>query len=253
MSEKLRIISLGIHHLGFKESLDKVMDWAEKRQSAYVCFANVHMIIEAYKNKTFLAQVEKANLVLADGKPVATACKILYHKKQERIAGMDFMPKLLEIANEKKLSVFFYGSTPEVLDGLKQKINHRYPAVIHAGSISPSFGFIKEEEMVKHIEQINNSDAQIIFVSLGCPKQEKWMAVHSEKIKGILLGVGAAFPVMAGLQKRAPVWMQNLSLEWVYRLWQQPGRLLSRYFFTNLMFLYLLAREWIKPRSTNAR
>jgi N-acetylglucosaminyldiphosphoundecaprenol N-acetyl-beta-D-mannosaminyltransferase len=253
MSEKLRIISLGIHHLGFKESLEKVMDWAEKRQSAYVCFANVHMIIEAYKDKAFPAQVEKASLVLADGKPVASACKILYHKKQERIAGMDFMPRLLEIANERRTPVFFYGSTQEVLEGIKQKINLLYPSVIHAGSISPSFGVIKEEEMANHIEQINNSGAQIIFVSLGCPKQERWMATHSEKINGVLLGVGAAFPVMAGLQKRAPVWMQNLSLEWVYRLWQQPRRLFKRYFFTNLTFLYLLVREWVKIRLNNAR
>jgi N-acetylglucosaminyldiphosphoundecaprenol N-acetyl-beta-D-mannosaminyltransferase len=246
MIERLRIISLSIHHLGFKESLERVTDWAMKKQPAYICFANVHMTIEAYKDKDFLAQLENANLVLADGKPVAVACNILHHKKQERIAGMDFMPCLLEVANEKKISVFFYGSTPEVLEGLKEKVSKKYPDLIYAGSISPSFGTLNEEEVMKDIEQINQSNAELIFVSLGCPKQEKWMAKYSEKINGVLLGVGAAFPVMAGQEKRAPVWMQKTALEWLYRFIQQPRRLVSRYFFTNTHFLYLLSREWIK-------
>jgi N-acetylglucosaminyldiphosphoundecaprenol N-acetyl-beta-D-mannosaminyltransferase len=246
MIEKLRIISLSVHHLSFKESLEKVADWAVKKQPAYICFANVHMTIETYKDKDFLAQVDNANLVLADGKPVAIACSILHYKKQERIAGMDFMPRLLEMANEKKIPVFFYGSTPEVLKVLKEKTIKKFPGIIYAGSISPSFGSINEEEVMKDIEQINGSGAALIFVSLGCPKQEKWMAKYSEKINGVLLGVGAAFPVMAGLQKRAPEWMQKMALEWLYRLVQQPRRLASRYFFTNIRFLYLLFREWIK-------
>jgi N-acetylglucosaminyldiphosphoundecaprenol N-acetyl-beta-D-mannosaminyltransferase len=246
MNERLKIISLSVHHIGFKESLDKVLDWAEKKQPAYICFANVHMTIEAYKDKIFLEQLENADLLLADGKPVANACRTLHHKKQERIAGMDFMPRLLEQANKKKLSVFYYGSSPEVLKMLKQKINQQYPSVIHAGSISPSFGDQKEEELIKDIDHINSSGAQIVFISLGCPKQEKWMAANSKKITSVLLGVGGAFPVMAGLYKRAPAWMQNLSLEWFYRLLQQPGRLFKRYLFTNTLYLYLLTREWIK-------
>jgi len=246
MNERLQIISLQIDRTGFKESLDTVMDWAEKRQSAYVCFANVHMTIEAYKNKIFLHQVQNADLVLADGKPIAVTCKILHQKKQERIAGMDFMPRLLALANEKSMRVFFYGSTPEILKALKQKINQLYPSVIHAGYISPSFDTQKEEELVKDIDQINDSGAQIVFVSLGCPKQEKWMAANSKKIKAPLLGVGGAFPVMAGVHKRAPAWMQKLALEWVYRLLQQPGRLFKRYLFTNSLFIYLLTREKVK-------
>ena len=246
MIEKFRIISLSIHHLDFNESLEKVTGWAIQKQPAYICFANVHMIIEAYKDKNFLTQVEKANLVLADGKPVAVACNILHHKKQERIASMDFMPGILEVANEKKISVFFYGSTPEILKALKEKISKKYPNLIYAGSISPSFGLLSEEEVMKDIEQINRTGAGLIFVSLGCPKQEKWMAEYSTKINGVLLGVGGVFSVMAGLQKRAPVWMQKTALEWLYRLMQQPRRLASRYFFTNIRFLYLLSREWIK-------
>jgi N-acetylglucosaminyldiphosphoundecaprenol N-acetyl-beta-D-mannosaminyltransferase len=184
--------------------------------------------------------------VLADGKPLATACSLLHHKIQERISGMDFMPSILEIANERKMSVFFYGSAPAVLKALQEKINDRYPEVRFAGAISPPFRPATEEEVRENIDQINQSGAQLIFVALGCPRQEKWMADHFDKINGVLLGVGGAFPVMAGIQKRAPRWMQNLSLEWLYRLFQQPRRLFKRYLFTNTYFLLLLTREWMK-------
>ena len=246
MNERLQIISLHVDHTGFNESLDTVINLAEKGQPAYVCFANVHMTIEAYKSKTFFDQVQSAALVLADGKPIAVACKILHHKKQERIAGMDFMPRLLELANEKRMQVFFYGSTPEVLKALKQKISLLYPTIIHSGYISPTFGVQKEDELARDIDQINHSGAQLVFVSLGCPKQEKWMAANSKKINAVLLGIGAALPVMAGIHKRAPVWMQKLALEWFYRLMQQPGRLFKRYLFTNSMFVYLLTRQRVK-------
>ncbi|HLF45106.1 MAG TPA: WecB/TagA/CpsF family glycosyltransferase [Chitinophagaceae bacterium] len=246
MSEKLPIISLSVHHQDFNESLDLVLEWAGKNQPAYVCFANVHMTIEAYRDKQFLAQVENANLVLADGKPIAAACNLLYKKKQERISGMDFMPRLLERLNEIKGSVFFYGSTLEILEQLKQRLTEKYPDVIHAGSISPSFGPVNEEEVLIDIEKINRSEAQVIFVSLGCPKQEKWMATYSSKIKAVLLGVGAAFSVFAGNRKRAPLWMQKLALEWFFRLMQQPRQLSKRYFTTNFLFLFLLTREWLK-------
>jgi N-acetylglucosaminyldiphosphoundecaprenol N-acetyl-beta-D-mannosaminyltransferase len=246
MFEKLPIISLSVHHLSFRQSLDAAVEWALKRQPSYVCFANAHMTIEAYKDKSFLAQLNNANLVLADGKPLATACRLLHHKKQERISGMDFMPSILEIANERKMSVFFYGSAPGVLKALQEKINDRYPDVHFAGAISPPFQPATEEEVRENIDQINQSGAQLIFVALGCPRQEKWMALNFDKINGVLLGVGGAFPVMAGIQKRAPRWMQNLSLEWLYRLFQQPRRLFKRYLVTNTYFLLLLTREWMK-------
>ena len=106
--------------------------------------------------------------------------------------------------------------------------------------------FKKEDELARDIDQINHSGAQLVFVSLGCPKQEKWMAANSKKINAVLLGIGAALPVMAGIHKRAPVWMQKLALEWFYRLMQQPGRLFKRYLFTNSMFVYLLTRQGVK-------
>src|ERR1700744_1700841 len=122
MVEKLRIVSLSIHHLSFRESLATVMQWAKDRRPSYVCFANVHMTIEAHRSSSFLEQLDNASLVVSDGKPLTTACYSLYRKKQERISGMDFMPAAIETANQEGLTIFLYGSSPEVLDTLTAKI-----------------------------------------------------------------------------------------------------------------------------------
>jgi len=246
MTEKFKIISLSVDHLGFNESLDRVMEFALKKKSSYICFANVHMTIEAYKDKSFLEKVNNADLVLADGKPIAFACKLLHHKKQERISGMDFTPCILEKANEKNLSVFIYGSTAGVIAAMNEKITLNFPRIHFAGAISPPFTTLTADEIKNDIEKINRSGAHLVFVALGCPKQEKWMAESSDKINAVLLGIGGALPVVAGIQKRAPKWMQNMALEWFYRLIQQPGRLFTRYFYTNSYFIFLLVSDWIK-------
>lgn len=248
MPEKFRIISLNINHVSFKESLEQVMRWGLSHTPSYVCFANVHMTIEAHNDDVFQQKVNNANLVLADGKPVAVAGKLLYGKKQERIAGMDFMPAILAKANEQQARVFFYGSTPEVLDALQKKINSDYTNIQLAGAIAPPFRPLADEELHQHISQINNSGAHVVMVSLGCPKQEKWMWANTNKINAVLLGVGGAFAVTAGLQKRSPVWMQRLGLEWLHRLLQEPARLFKRYFVTNTTFIWLLMKELVKQK-----
>jgi N-acetylglucosaminyldiphosphoundecaprenol N-acetyl-beta-D-mannosaminyltransferase len=246
MAERLKIISLSIHHLSFEESLEQVMKFALDKRSSYICFANVHMTIEAYKDRSFREKINKADLVLADGKPIAASCKLLHKKKQERISGMDFIPRILTKANEKNLSIFIYGSTNEVINALKEKINIDLPNIYFAGAISPLFRELTSEEIKNDIEEIINSGAHLVLVSLGCPKQEKWMAENSPKINAVLLGVGGALPVAAGIQKRAPKWMQNMSLEWLYRLIQQPKRLFTRYLYTNSWFIFLLGKNWVK-------
>ncbi len=246
MFEKFRIISLNIDHVSFAESLENVMRWGLAHRPAYVCFANVHMTIEAHQDKFFSEKINQASLVLADGKPVAVAGRLLYGKKQERIAGMDFMPAVLARANEQNARVFLYGSTQHVLDALQQKIKTDYKNVEVVGAIAPPFRPLTAEELSQDIRQINESKAHLVLVSLGCPKQEKWMSAHSEKINAVLLGVGGAFAVTAGLQKRSPVWMQRLGFEWLHRLFQEPSRLFKRYFITNTIFIFLLLKEIIK-------
>lgn len=254
MIEKLRIVSLSIHHLSFRECLSTVVRWAKSRQPSYVCFANVHMTIEAYRSSSFLQQLDNASLVVSDGKPLTTACHSLYRKKQERISGMDFMPAALEAAEKEGLKVFLYGSSPETAEALVKNIHADYPGVSITGTLSPPFRPLTAEETQAHVDLINGSGAQLVFVSLGCPKQEKWMASHSKEINAVLLGVGGAFAVLAGLQRRAPRWMQRWGLEWLFRLLLEPGRMFRRYFETNTLFIYLMGVErlrQIRKRSTS--
>ena len=246
MRNRLKIISLNIDNISFSQGLDQVIDLAIQKTSSYVCFVSVHMTIEAYKNNLFREKVNAADILFADGKPIASACNLLYHKKQGRVCGPDFTPAILKKANEKKLSIFIYGSTEDVLIACKEKIAKEFPDIHFAGAISPSFRKLTTEELNSDIEKINRSEAHLVFVALGCPKQEEWVANNSGRINAVLLAVGAAIPFFAGFEKRAPKWMQNMSLEWFYRLMQQPKRLFGRYFYTNSWFLFLLAREWIK-------
>jgi N-acetylglucosaminyldiphosphoundecaprenol N-acetyl-beta-D-mannosaminyltransferase len=248
MDDRLHIISLPVNQISFRESLDRICAWGLERRSGFVCFANVHMIIEAHTNATFNNLLRKAALVLPDGQPLALACRWLYRKKQERISGMDFMPALLQEAHRLKARVFLYGSTETVLEQLIRKIETTYPGVQVAGAISPPFRPLSQEELNDHIDQINRSGANFVLVALGCPKQETWMALHSEKLHAVLLGLGGAFPVTAGLQKRAPVWMQRAALEWLHRLLQEPGRLFKRYLYTNLYFIVLLVKAIFRKR-----
>lgn len=246
MIDKKQILSLHIHQLSFREAMEYVVDWATKKMPSFVCFANVHMTIEAYKDKSFAEQLQRASLVLADGKPIAIACKLLHNQRQERISGMDFTPAIFKKASENNLNIFLYGSTQEVLQAIQKNVEKEYPAARIVGAISPPFRPLQPAEIDAHIDIINQSGTNLVLISLGCPKQEKWMYQHSKKINAVLLGVGGAFPVMAGLQKRAPAWMQKTALEWLYRLLQEPGRMFKRYVYTNSLFLYLLAKKLLK-------
>lgn len=248
-NERVNILGVEINNISFNEALLKVKELAWNGMSSYVCFVNSHMIIETKKNKNFANDVNSATVVLADGKPVASAFSLLHNKKQERIAGMDFMPRLLSGLNDIETlqpRVFFYGSTEEVLTALTETIKKKYQNIIIAGSISPPFRPVEKKELEQHIISIKTTNPHFVFVGLGCPKQEKWMAENFKKINAVLLGFGGAFVTTAGLQKRAPQWMQISGLEWLYRLVQEPRRLFKRYLVTNSYFIYLLAKALLK-------
>lgn len=251
MRKRFQLISLELDTYTYKAAVIQILDWAKQRKSAYVTFSNVHMTIEAYDNPEFAAMVNNADMVCADGMPLVKGVKLLYNHNIERIAGMDMFPRLLKEANKEKLSIFLYGSTAEVLAKIQDRIKKEYPAAKVVGAVSPSFRKLSEAEEHDYIQQINTSSANMVFVALGCPKQEKWMAKHTSKINAVLLGVGGAFPVFIEEQKRAPEWMRNMSLEWFYRLIQDPKRLFKRYFYTNIKFMYLLAMKKIKKNGVS--
>lgn len=250
MNESVNIFGLQINLIGYERAMEQVKGLGWEHQPSYACFANVHMLAEARKDPMFAKQVNSATLVLADGVPLTRACSLLYGKQQSRIAGMDFMPSLLASMNadSRPFRVFFYGSTLDVLESLVKQVQRRYKNVKIAGVLSPPFRPLTEAEINTDIEIINQSGAHVVFVGLGCPKQEKWMAAHHQKINAVLLGVGGVFPVAAGFQKRAPSFMQKAGLEWFYRFLQEPRRLFKRYLVTNSLFIGLLVKALAKKK-----
>ena len=247
--KRLDILGLKVSYISFRNAIEQVKNLGFNLVPSYVCFANSHMTIEAHNDKYFAKQVNNATLVLTDGMPVAIACFLLHNKKQERIAGMEFMPRLLSDINNmaaQQPRIFFYGSTQKVLDAVTNTVRENYENIKIAGVISPPFRPLKEYELEEFIGAINNAHPHFVFVGIGCPKQEKWMAENFKKINAVLIGVGGAFLTASGLQKRAPQWMQNISLEWLYRLLQEPQRLFKRYFITNTLFIFLLIKTLAK-------
>lgn len=221
---------------------------AEQKKSAVVCVANVHMFIEAYQDKELENIINHADIVTPDGKPLTWGLRLLKDIKQDRVAGMNLLPDLLQQLMVQQMSVYFYGSTPKLLQATENYLINTYPGLRIAGMYSPPFRKLTPEEESRVITDINSSGANLVFVILGCPKQEKWMASMKGKIHAVMVGIGGALPVMIGLQKRAPAWMQNAGLEWLFRLMQEPGRLFKRYAITNSLFMYLLFKEYIAIR-----
>ncbi len=248
MDHKKKLIGVGINSGSYREFLRTLQKFSFNKKSSYICVANVHMLIEAYKDEEFKAIVNNAALVTPDGMPLAKGIQILYGEKQERVAGMDLLPDLLGISEKENLNVFFYGGTQEMLDQTKSYCKKEYPLLNMAGMISPPFRLLTLEEENEFIERINSSGANFVFVALGCPKQERWMASMKGRVNACMIGIGGALPVMIGMQKRAPKWMQDASLEWLYRFGQEPKRLFKRYFYTNSLFLFLFSKEYLKTK-----
>ena len=177
-------------------------------------------------------------MAIPDGGPLSTVGQKRGHKNMERTTGPSLMGEIFEISAKKGYRHYFYGSKEEILELLYQKLTNNYPGIQIAGMYSPPFRPLTEEEDKAIIERINETKPDFVWVGLGAPKQEKWMAAHQGKIDGLMLGVGAGFDYYAENIKRAPMWMQKHNLEWVYRLVQDPKRLFKRYWSTNTKFIW---------------
>jgi len=245
--KKRKIINTLISTGRYTTFIDNILDLSKNSNSSYVCISNVHMTIEAYLDKEFSKIVNSANIATPDGMPLAKAMKALYGVDQDRVAGMDLMPDLMKTSEEKGLSIFLYGSTDEVLKAIVSKAKKEFPN-LELRVYSPPFRTLSQEEKEDIVTMINRNNPDFVFVALGCPKQEKWMAEHKNKINSCMIGFGGALEVYADQKDRAPQWMQNYSLEWLYRLIQDPKRLWKRYLVTNSLFVGLLFIQFVKVR-----
>jgi N-acetylglucosaminyldiphosphoundecaprenol N-acetyl-beta-D-mannosaminyltransferase len=237
-------ISIG-HYANY---INKTIELAANSVSSYVCLMNVHMLVVAYFEKSFHLIIEKADIVAPDGKPLTWALRLLNKISQERVAGMDLLPSLLCRVQLEGFPTYFYRGTVDLLNKATDFLRARFPGLNVAGCYSPPFRELTQNEENEVIEKINASKANIVFVVLGCPKQEKWMADMRGKINAVMIGIGGALQVMVGIQKRAPIWMQEIGLEWLYRLHLEPKRLFKRYAITNCIFIFLVIKELLKKK-----
>jgi len=245
---KLRVITVDITLGAFAELVSAMADLGAARRSGYVCCVNAHMTMEA-RDPAFAQVVNSADMATADGMPIVKSLGLLHKVRQERVAGNDLLPALFAEAERRDLSVFLYGGADATLQLMLERATREYPKLRIAGSWSPPFGPLESMDFDAEARRINDSGANIVMVSLGCPKQERWMAAMKGKVQGVMLGLGGAFLLYAGIDDRAPQWMRNASLEWLYRLVLEPRRLWKRYLVTNSLFLFHLLKELPKPRS----
>ncbi len=230
-----------------------ICDRASERAGGYVCAAPVHSIMEGFDGPDFRTILNRAWMVVPDGLPVAVALRLQGFKGQPRVPGPDLMLLVCEEAARRGLQVGFYGSSDECLGLLREKLPQRAPGLKIAYTYSPPHRPLSAEEDAAVVREITESGVDLLFIGLGCPKQERWMHEHLDRISAVQLGVGAAFDFHAGLLKRAPEWMQKSGLEWFYRLVMEPKRLWWRYLKHNPRFVInvLLQRFGLKKFNTD--
>lgn len=236
------VLGAPIDVLTWQDALGRIADWGRRRESRVVCICNVHSVVTARTDPDFGRVVSEADMATPDGYPVAWMLRRLGYSAQERINGPDLMWKYCAEASERGDAIYLYGGSQATLDALVPRLTSAYPSLRIAGLESPPFRPLSDAEDAAAVQRINASGAGVVFVSLGCPKQEKWMAAHRGRVNAVMIGVGAAFDYHAGTITRAPVWMQNAGLEWLHRLCSEPRRLWRRYFVTNTRFV--LAAAW---------
>jgi N-acetylglucosaminyldiphosphoundecaprenol N-acetyl-beta-D-mannosaminyltransferase len=237
------IIGFPVTALPFESQMSLILNWAQHGLSKSVCIANVHMLVEAYRSANFATVLQQADLVTPDGMPLVWMLKLLGAHKQDRVAGLDVLEALCQKATTSGVKVFFLGSQSGILEKMRHRLNQEFPNLEIAGMEPLPFRPMTQTEDEALVEMLNQSGAGIVFVSLGCPKQEAWMANHKGKVNAVMIGLGGAFPVYAGLHKRAPGLVRSLGFEWLYRLLQEPGRLWGRYSSTIPVFLWLAAKQ----------
>ncbi|MEA2737291.1 MAG: N-acetylglucosaminyldiphosphoundecaprenol N-acetyl-beta-D-mannosaminyltransferase [Acetobacteraceae bacterium] len=231
------VLGIPVDVLDWSEALDRIFHWAHCNESKIVCVCDVNSITQALRNPAHREAIASADMVTPDGAPVAWLLRRKGYRDQGRISGPDLMLACCRRATEEGTPMLFYGSTPGTLLKLEQRLRTTFPGIKIVQSISPPFRTLSAEEDAAMVDRINASGAQIIWVGLGCPKQEVWLRSHKDRIRGVMAGVGAALDFHAGVVKRAPPWMQHHGLEWCYRILQDPRRLAKRYLVSNSIFL----------------
>jgi N-acetylglucosaminyldiphosphoundecaprenol N-acetyl-beta-D-mannosaminyltransferase len=246
------VLGVPVDVLSWTEAIDRIFEWALRRESRTICICNVHSIVTARGDAAHTNAIKSADLVTPDGAPVAWMLRKKGHVDQERISGPELMWACCRKASRVGTEMFLYGGSPDTLPRLEQRLRTEFPSIRIVGACSPPFRDLSSEEDTAIVNMINRSGARIVWVGLGCPKQEAWMHAHHHLVNAVMVGVGAAFDFHAGVVKRAPLWMRRNGLEWVHRLLQDPRRLAARYLVGNSIFITAVLADSLFPHERRA-
>lgn len=234
----------------YQDATRRVLDWARQRKPSYACVTNVHVVMEGRDNSGYREIINQGDLITPDGVPLVWALRLLGVKQASRVYGPDLTLHICDAAAREGLKIGLYGGTEESLRDFVQVLSDKFPGIEVSCAISPPFRSLTEEEDAAYTRQIQESGAQLLFVGIGCPKQERWMAAHKGALNMPMLGVGAAFDFHSGRVKQSPAWMQKLGLEWFFRFLMEPKRLWRRYAWHNPRFVLFFALQLIFKRES---
>lgn len=242
----VNILGIEVFSVRMAELLNICIEHIDSKKTLLLGVVNVAKLVNCRKNAELHRSLMETDIILADGLPIIWLSRMLGDPLPERLAGIDIMYELLKEANKKNYRVFFLGAKLKVLQTMIQNIQKDYPGIIVAGYRDGYFNKDEEQDVARHIKEIN---ADILFVGISSPKKENFLKNWLNFIDvPICHGVGGSFDILAGVTKRAPVWMQKSGLEWLYRLIQEPRRMWSRYLFTNLIFIKLSVKSILRAK-----
>jgi N-acetylglucosaminyldiphosphoundecaprenol N-acetyl-beta-D-mannosaminyltransferase len=232
----------------YDDAVARILEWANRGESRYVCAACVNNVIEAHDDEAYRTYMNGADLVTPDGMPLVWGLRMLGAGESSRVYGPDLTEALCERAARAGVPVGFYGGAPDVLDDLLVACKRRWPDLRVAYHLSPPFRPLTAEEEGRIVEDINASGARILFVGIGTPKQDMWMARNRGRVQAVMLGVGAAFDFIAGRKSQAPDFLQSAGMEWLFRLLTEPKRLWKRYLYRNPRYVALFGAQVLRDR-----
>jgi N-acetylglucosaminyldiphosphoundecaprenol N-acetyl-beta-D-mannosaminyltransferase len=247
MTKRIQLLGCPIDVLSMDQTLQQCLSWCREKPSAKTLMTvNAAHLIMMHSDEALRHACVSGDVIVADGMPVVWASRLVGDPLSERVAGVDIMDNLLKLGHEHKLRIFLLGAKQEIIDKLHEIAQHDYPNLIIAGSRN---GYFSKQDYPEVIQQIRDSQSDILFIGMPSPFKEVWGEEHRDEFGvSVIIGVGGSFDVIAGYVKRAPLWMQKIGMEWFWRFLMEPRKMWKRYLVNNSLFIFRVGREFFQRR-----